>query len=170
MIHFKKYHPDHAASLSGHLQPLQRQLAEFCRRDDYARLLAEGGFSETAFQARPGWRGGDRVLAIAGIRPETPARGVAWALLSDDMPAGALLPITRRIRAALVSALSTFERIEAVVDPGWPEAVLWARRLGLTPESRIECYWPGRRDAVLFKMIAPPKEQAAKMLAEGVAA
>lgn len=145
-IIFVPYEPAHLKDLV--LQPPQAALAEYMRGEGYAEAVACGGQTTTAFDAQ------GRVLGIAGLLPQNPARAVAWALLADR-PGGHLLAMTRRARAGIEQGLKTYDRIETFVDPEWPAAVLWVRALGFDHPVRLPCYFPGRRAAVMFTRYAP---------------
>lgn len=150
VVEFVAYRPEHLKALA--LQPNQTVLAPALATPGYAEALAQGGVTETAFDA------GGRVLAIAGLLPHHDGhKAIAWALLADGLGGRALLAITRRARRGLAEGRTRFDRIEAYVAPGWPNAILWAHRLGFRRWGPpIANFWPGGRAALMFEMVRDP--------------
>lgn len=87
-------------------------------------------------------------VGMGGIIPQWPGRAVAWSL-SAGVPLRAWPAITRMVRSVMQVARSKgYWRIEATVDPSWPAACRWARRLGFEAYGLLESYTPEGRDLI----------------------
>ncbi len=73
-----------------------------------------------------------RPVAACGILDNS----YAWALLGEGLGRN-MLPVTRTVRAALVSHAIVRGPVHAHIDARHPEAVRWARALGFRPHSGI---------------------------------
>ena len=82
---------------------------------------------------------GTTVIACAGIVNCWQGRAQVWSLMSEHLPL-----YRKSIHAAVKRFLdaSTIRRLEWDLDPEFPRAVEWAKRLGFTYESTMPAYGP----------------------------
>lgn len=151
MVTFDSYIPEHLDQLQ--LQDPQAWLASGIDGRTYARALEAGGLTTSGFDEA------GNLLGCAGFLPQGGCRAVAWALLSKHVRPRHFVAIDRKVRAHLAEALTRWDRIEAYVDPSFAQSVKWAASLGFTLERNLECYWPGRRPALLCSKISPPEPE-----------
>lgn len=99
---------------------------------DYGRAMQQAGPCFTAFA-------GPQVIACAGVIHCWAGRAQVWSLMSEHLPTyGAWIhrAVVRFLKACPI------RRVELTVDPEFPQAVAWARRLGFTYESTMPGYGP----------------------------
>jgi len=77
-----------------------------------------------------------QVVGCAGILPQAPWRAIAWALLSQEIPARCWPTIHRLVLRVLDEAhLRGYHRVEAVVDADFDAGIRWAEMLGMRCET-----------------------------------
>lgn len=124
------------------LQPGQSYARQYFGQQKYAETLMAG----PAFTAMED----DRVLCMAGVLPYWEGRAEAWALLS-----GGLTRHFVRIHRAVLRFLETSDirRIETAVDANFPEAIIWAEKLGFKCEGLMPGYTPEGRDCLRYARV-----------------
>lgn len=96
---------------------------------------------------------GPDFLGCAGCSEVHPLRAVAWAIFVPGFPRH-FLGIHRRTCAFLTQALETYARIEAYIDPEFPEAVRWVKLLGFREEcGRKPYFFPDGRAGAEWVLI-----------------
>ena len=84
---------------------------------------------------------GEKIIGMAGIFERWAGVGVAWALLSVDLPSYRLTAFKLMKRALDVSPLV---RVEAHVASGHEEGERLLRHLGFTKEGVMRKFWQAR--------------------------
>lgn len=90
------------------------------------------------------------VIGCAGIIPQWGNRAMVWAMISRHA-GGRMTEIHRAVKRFLES--STYRRIEATVDLGFPEGVKWLKMLGFEYEGLMRSYRPDGADMMLFARV-----------------
>lgn len=105
----------------------------------------------------PGWTGrleDGRVLGCAGMQQVAPWVADFWVIPSRFVakyPIAFHKTIVTKFRELVAS--SNAWRIQAVVDPNYPERVRWITRLGFQREGTMRCFGPDRQDMDLYSII-----------------
>jgi hypothetical protein len=91
------------------------------------------------------------VVGCAGIMPFWAGRSIAWALMSSDVSKH-----TIAIHRAVCKVIkeNPVKRLELLVDPTFPKAEKWAKRLGFHFESRMPYYSPNGTTQDMYVKIA----------------
>lgn len=122
------FHPAHLIELrTQERQP--KDLALFSD-PEYGQSLASGD-AFSVFDAA------GELQACLGVFELWTGRGLGWALLSGNVTQ-LMVPITKRARAFFDA--SAYRRVEAYVDPNFPQALRWVELLGFkreTPEPML---------------------------------
>lgn len=105
----------------------QDWIAPYLVHDEEAQALAEGNESWSFFY-------GDIFLGCGGFVELSPFRAMCWTLLNPTNPKHFSL-LHRVIRRLLEGQAERYPRLEAYLDPDFPEARRWAKILGF----RVEC-------------------------------
>jgi len=141
MLEIAPYQPDHLARLR--IQHNQAVMHELLAQPDYAQAIAAADLTFT------GLRDGV-VVGCAGVFPQWPGRGLAWALVGSLNPRD-WVQVTR-------AALHLFEtahargywRIETTVDVSFGAGIRWALMLGFKTEGLMRRYTPQGRDHLMM--------------------
>lgn len=94
---------------------------------------AEAGFAFTALC-------GEVFIGCGGLCQIHAFRAIAWAILAPGNPQH-FRWIHHRMREGLREGLSRYPRIEAYLDPEFPQASRWAKLLGFRQEGEIKPYY-----------------------------
>lgn len=95
--------------------------------------LMQNGFVSSAFY-------GEDFFACGGVSPVHAFRGVAWCIVVPGFPQ-AFRALHRLISRIIEQELLTYPRIEAYIDPEFPQAVRWAELLGFRQEGELKPYF-----------------------------
>jgi hypothetical protein len=98
------------------------------------------------------WTGehNDKVVAMGGIAPIWPGRGMAWMWMSD-VSGRHMVKIHREVEKFLIK--SPFRRVEATVDIGFEPGVRWMKMLGFELEGYLRAYKPDGGDMLMFARV-----------------
>ncbi len=98
------------------------------------------------------WTGehNDKVVAMGGIVPIWPGRGMAWMWMSD-VSGRHMVKIHREVEKFLIK--SPFRRVEATVDIGFEPGVRWMKMLGFELEGYLRAYKPDGGDMLMFARV-----------------
>lgn len=142
MIEVIPYHPAHVALLKANTP-------EGSIGDDAVAVAADMAVPGLVFT---GMKDGF-VVGIAGIKPLTPGRGHAWALLSDEVKQHPhfLHRVVKRMLPKLIQA-GNFHRVELMVLDGFKPGCAWAARLGFEFEGIMRKFDPNKNDFHLYAM------------------
>lgn len=135
--------PEHALKIR--LQPWQR---DTILTEAHANSFAKGECAWTCLNVE------NEPVACAGILPIWHNRGLAWALLGEDV-GPYMREVTRNTKAALDQC--PYRRIELYARPDFPESIRWARMLGFEYEAMLDSADPSGGDMALFKRIKRPE-------------
>jgi hypothetical protein len=142
MLKVVQFEPKHLKELS--LQPAQAYMSPQIMKPDYGTSFVEAGPAYTGIAD-------GRVVVCAGVFEMWAGRGMAWALIADNIPHH-FLSIHRAVRKFLVNC--PIRRIEAYVDVGFEEAHQWADILGFTLETPQPMRgFMGNRDMYMYALI-----------------
>jgi RimJ/RimL family protein N-acetyltransferase len=129
------------------LQQVQRDaLGPLFDTQDYGDFLAR---SEAYTCVHDG-----RVVACVGIVEAWKGRGMAWALLGNDVGADCMRAITKKTMRWMKEQ-DRFTRIETTCDVDFPQAHRWLRLMGFSCEA--ECmrkFSPDGRDQALYARVS----------------
>ncbi|MDB5433556.1 MAG: hypothetical protein JWP35_4672 [Caulobacter sp.] len=111
--------------------------------DGHAEVLGSHGVAWTGFD-------GDQVLGCAGILDRGEGRGLAWALLAEDVGPRRFVTLHRAVARGF--EILPYRRIEAHVSPTFQQGIDWAQMLGFQFEGVMRAYLP-TGDLLLFARI-----------------
>lgn len=96
----------------------------------------------------------DDVLGIGGIRMINTVTAWGWIDMSDHA-GGHIVVVYRVIKEwmARICEEKGIKRLQAYIEPDFPDAVRMAQHLGFVKESVMECFLPDGRDAFMFVRI-----------------
>lgn len=134
------FHPAHLVEIRA--QPRQPKDLMLYSDPSYGESLAEG-------QAFSVFDSGG-LKACLGVVDMGTGRGLGWAVLSCDLKA-LMAPMTLRARQFFRE--SAFRRVEAYIDPNFPQAIRWAGLLGFEREGLMKCFTPSGADQYLYARI-----------------
>jgi len=137
------FHPAHLIELRTQAQQ-PKDLALFSD-PDYGQSLASGD-SFSIFDSA------GELQACLGVFELWRGRGLAWALLSANVHR-LMLPISYRARSFFQG--SKYDRIEAYIDPNFPQAIRWIELLGFVRETAepMRKFTPTGADQYLYARI-----------------
>lgn len=103
---------------------------------------------------------GGRVMAVGGLLPLWPGRGLAWLMLSPHAAPAHKVRAMRQIRRRLFEAQAgpAWRRVEMYVRQSEPWADRLARYLDMRLEGTMAAFDPLGRDHKLFARVAPVSE------------
>lgn len=142
MVTRLKYAPEHLRALV--LQPSQAFFSDLCRDDGYAQLLADASDAYTLLHD-------GRVIACAGVMELWQGRGMAWALLADNI--GQAMIAVHRIVYRFLWKECTIRRVEAYVDQGFAAGHRWVHDLGFQREGMMRAFAQHGGDMVMWARI-----------------
>ena len=165
-IEFVPFRVAHMAEIK--LQEAQACFDTLMSKPAYIQAISEPGLSFSGLV--PDNQGGGKIIGCAGVLPQWPGRAIAWAILSNRIPARAWPAITRKVIQVFdIAHAQGHARIECTVDCEHFTGMEWARRLGFAKPVRLERYSPSPspglpgRDHFLYRRFA---DQARADMAE----
>lgn len=134
------FEPEHLELIE--LQESQKLFKERFK-NEYASHLIDSGPCYSAIED-------GIVYACAGVSIQWDNRAIVWSLLSKDVGRH----FTRIHKAAFrLMDMVSIRRIEAHVDPDFPEAHRWIKMLGFEFEGRMKAFSPYGDDMDLYARI-----------------
>ena len=91
-------------------------------------------------------------IACLGISFQEWGKAEAWALLSNSFK-DYKLSIYKMAKAGLGMISTEYHRIQATVDPGYPETIRWIEALGFEYEGRLRKYGPDKQDYLMYSRV-----------------
>jgi hypothetical protein len=135
------FHPAHLLEIRA--QPAQpKDFALFSDPEYGEQLLAGDAFS--VFDAA------GQVQAVLGVAPLWENRGAAWAVLSGEC--GPVF-VAMHKQAKAYFDRCRFARVEAYIDPNFPQAVRWIELLGFQREGLMRKFTPAGADNYLYSRV-----------------
>lgn len=121
-----------------------------------ATEAVEEGEAEWLSRAGPAFsirRPDGRMVAAIGLVHMWDGRAMAWALLGADIK-DVMLPLTRAV-AAWLRYKCTYRRVEAFIDPTFPQGIRWADILGFNRETPqpMPKFYPNGNSAYMYARI-----------------
>lgn len=142
-IRFVPFRPEHMGDIE--LQEAQACFRVLMSKATYGQALCEPGLSFSGLV-------NGIIVGCAGVLPHWPGRAIAWAVLSNQIPARAWPAITRKVIQVFDAAHAQgHARIECTVDCEHYTGMEWVRRLGFDKPVRLERYSPQGRDHFLYR-------------------
>lgn len=136
------YAPAHLRALA--LQPAQAWFSDMLRDDSYAESLAESKWAYTLMLD-------GRIIGCLGVLEIWPGRGMAWALLADEI--GAAMIAVHRIVHRFLWSECPLTRVEAYVDARFEAGHRWVHRLGFEREGLMRQFGQHGGDMVMWSRI-----------------
>lgn len=115
------------------LQPEQAPMKPFLTYE-YGCQVQRAGECFTAFAETT-------VIACAGVVNCWQGRAEVWSLMSEHLPLYRK-GIHQAVKRFLDHKMLSMRRLELTLDPEFPRAVQWAKRLGFVYESTMPLYGP----------------------------
>lgn len=145
MITFAPFEPQHLGALR--LQSVQRILGQWDLETTYQRLPQPPGLAHTGFvNGVP--------VGSAGVRIKWPGTGVAWAVVSTDVPMKAWHRITTKAAETIrIAHARGMVRIEAHVRHDFNGGHKLMAALGFHSEGLLRMYGPDGQDYVSYARI-----------------
>ena len=90
-------------------------------------------------------------VACAGVALQEWNKAEAWAVFSSDFKKHKLF-IYRHIKAGLTASFheNKLKRVQATIDPQYPENIVWIEKLGFQYEGRLRNYGPQNQDYLMY--------------------
>lgn len=101
---------------------------------EYGCQVQRAGECFTAFA-------GTTVIACAGVVNCWQGRAEVWSLMSEHLPLYQK-SIHQAVKRFIDHKMLSMRRLELILDPEFPRAVRWAKRLGFSYESTMPLYGP----------------------------
>ena len=99
-----------------------------------------------------------RIVFICGIHNLWPGVGEIWAVFS---PLAKKYPCTWVAAVELMALHSKdYVRLQAALDPSYPEAIRFNERLGFKPEGLMRRYGPHGEDRIMYAWVLGEGERA----------
>ena len=141
MIEVVEFEARHCTDLI--LQDAQSFTQPLLRMPDYAQALIDGGPHFSAMLD-------GRVIGCAGVWMIEPHRGIAWALLAEDI-GKSIFHMHKAVKRFLEEV--EIQRIETAVDYNFHAGHRWAKMLGFRAEGVMRRFFPDGHDAILYARI-----------------
>jgi hypothetical protein len=122
----------------------------------YAAMIANDAAAAALSQPGYGWAMLDRerLLGVGGVVTMWMGRGLLWLAPGPDARPRHFATVLALVKEWITDLLrrGEFRRLEANIRADCPEAILWARRVGLTCETHMYRFMPDGADAFLYAM------------------
>ena len=143
MIEVIEFEPRHFTDLI--LQDAQALAQPLLMTDEYAEMLMDGGPHFSALVD-------GIVIGCAGVlvADAEPHRGVAWALIAEDIGKD-LYHMHKAVKRFLEG--TPIIRVEMSVNYNFDPGHRWARMLGFKAEGVMRKYYPDGSDAIMYARV-----------------